>query len=41
VTGVRVGDGRTLVEAELWARGDGQQLKATGAVVVELLAAPE
>lgn len=29
-------DGRSLVEAELWARGDGEQLKATGTVVAEL-----
>lgn len=29
-------DGRSLVEAELWARGDGAQLKATGTAVVEV-----
>lgn len=36
VTAAYERDGRSLVEAELWARGDGEQLKATGAVIAEL-----
>lgn len=36
VTAAYERDGRTVVEAELWARGDGEQLKATGTVVAEL-----
>lgn len=40
VTAVYERGGRGYVEAELWARGDGEQLKATGTVTAELRGAP-
>lgn len=36
VTAVDEQDGRPLVTAELWARGDGDQLKATASVTIAL-----
>lgn len=36
VTAVHERDSHLVVEAELWARGDGEQLKATGIAVAEL-----